>query len=80
MTGWTPGEGRREGILGSVEFLPEGFKETTLVGSGFTDEGLLEMKALLKSGKKVRIDVKYQNLTNDKRLRFPTFLRIREVI
>jgi DNA ligase-1 len=80
VQGYTPGTGKREGILGAVEFLPDGFDNTTLVGSGFNDENLLLMKSWLKSGKKVRITVKYQNLTNDNRLRFPTFLRFDEVI
>ena len=79
IQGYTPGEGKREGQFGAVEFLPDGFANTTLVGSGFSDEGLLEMKALLKAGRQVRITVKYQNLTKDNRLRFPTFLRIDEV-
>ena len=80
VQGYTPGEGKREGLFGAVEFLPDGFTNTTLVGSGFSDEGLLEMKTLLKAGKKVRITVKYQNLTKDNRLRFPVFMRIDEVI
>jgi len=80
VVGWTPGEGKRAGILGAVEFHPDGFENTTLVGSGFTDEGLLKMKELLKSEKRVRITVKYQNLTTDRKLRFPTFLRVDEVI
>lgn len=80
VQGYTAGTGKREGILGAVEFLPDGFENTTLVGSGFNDEDLLRMKSYLKDAKKVRITVKYQNLTNDNRLRFPTFLRVDEVI
>lgn len=80
VQGYTAGTGKREGILGAVEFLPDGFENTTLVGSGFSDEDLLLMKSRLKAGKKVRITVKYQNITNDNRLRFPTFLRADEVI
>ena len=80
ITGYTEGTGKREGILGAVEFLPDGFKNTTLVGTGFTDEMLIKTKGLLRDNKRVRITVKYQELTNDKRLRFPVFLRIDEVI
>lgn len=80
VQGWIPGEGNREGGIGSVEFLPDGLENTTLVGSGFSYNDLLLMKAWLIDGKKVRITVKYQNLTNDNRLRFPTFLRVDEVI
>lgn len=80
VVGWTPGEGKRAGILGAVEFLPDGFKNSTLVGTGFDDATLFTMKELLKADKRVRITVKYQELTNDNRLRFPVFLRIDEVM
>jgi ATP-dependent DNA ligase len=80
ITGYTPGEGKRSGIMGAVEFLPDGFENTVFVGSGFTDKQLIEIKELIDNNNKIRIDVKYQNATSDnKSLRFPTFLRIREI-
>lgn len=76
---YTEGIGKRKGIMGAINVIPEGSEVLTKVGSGFTDEKLIEMKQRIDGGKKITVDVKYQNLTNDGCLRFPIFLRIREI-
>lgn len=80
VVGWTPGEGKRAGILGAVEFRPDGFTATTFVGTGFNDNDLELMKSWINLDKQIRITVKYQNVTKDNRLRFPVFLRVDEVL
>lgn len=80
ITGWVEGKGKRSGGIGAVEFLPEGSQVTTMVGSGFNDNDLILVKNLLKDNKKIKITVKYQNLTTDGHLRFPTFLRMDKLV
>jgi len=80
VIGYTDGEGRRSGTIGAINVIPDGFTEITKVGSGFTDTDLDEMKQLIDGNKKITVDVKYQEFTDDnKSLRFPIFLRIREI-
>ena len=76
---YTEGTGKRKGIMGAINVTPEGSSKVTKVGSGFTDDQLIEMKQLIDADKEIKVDVKFQNLTNDGALRFPTFLRIREI-
>lgn len=76
---YTEGTGKRAGIMGAVNVIPDGSTIVTKVGSGFTDDDLLQMKSLIDDGKTVRIDCKFQNLTSDGAMRFPIFLRIREI-
>lgn len=82
VTGFTRGDGKRDrdDMIGAIEVVPAGSQVKTLVGTGFSDEDLIQMRQLLREQKSVTVDVKYQNLTNDGCLRFPVFLRIREVI
>ena len=82
VTGFTRGEGKRDrdDMIGAIEVIPAGSQIKTLVGTGFSDNDLIQMRQLLREQKNVMVDVKYQNLTNDGCLRFPVFLRIREVI
>lgn len=76
---YTEGTGKREGIMGAINVIPDGHDQITKVGSGFTDNQLIEMKQLIDNGEKVMVDVKFQNWTSDGCLRFPIFLRIRTI-
>lgn len=76
---YTEGTGKRKGIMGAINVTPAGSSKVTKVGSGFTDAQLIKMKQLIDDDKEITVDVKYQNLTNDGALRFPIFLRIREI-
>ena len=82
VTGFTQGTGKRDrdDMIGAIEVIPIGSQVKTLVGTGFSDNDLIQMRQLLREQKNVTVDVKYQNLTNDGCLRFPVFLRIREAI
>jgi ATP-dependent DNA ligase len=82
VTGFTQGTGKRSGdnLLGAIEVIPVGSQVKTLVGTGFSDSDLVQMRQLLQENKNITVDIKYQNWTKDGCLRFPVFLRIREAI
>lgn len=82
VTGFTQGTGKRSGdnLLGAIEVIPIGSQVKTLVGTGFSDSDLIQMRQLLRENKNITVDIKYQNWTKDGCLRFPVFLRIREAI
>lgn len=74
---YTEGTGKRAGILGAINVIPDNSDVITKVGSGFTDDQLITMKYHIDRGDDITVDCKYQNMTNDGCMRFPTFLRIR---
>lgn len=76
---YTEGTGKRQGIMGAINVIPEGSFKITKVGSGFTDVDLIYIKQLIDSGKNIKVDVKYQEITPDGAMQFPIFLRIREI-
>jgi DNA ligase-1 len=67
-----PGKGKHEGRMGAL--LCEGEGYTAKVGTGFTDA---ERESFLVTPPTM-IEVKYQEVTKDKSLRFPSFVRVRE--
>jgi DNA ligase-1 len=75
------GEGKYVGMLGKI--LVEGvvgkFKISSGVGSGFSDEQRTEIWNNKKKYFGMKVEVKYQNLTDDfSSLRFPIFLKTKE--
>ncbi len=82
VVGFTPGTGKRDrdDMIGAISVIPEGSNIITHVGSGFSDFDLVQMRQLLRENKNITVDIKYQNWTTDRCLRFPVFLRIREAI
>ena len=80
VIGVTSGTGKRVSSFGSLEVIPSGLKEITRIGTGFKEFDLINIKNLLSQKKTIIIDVKYQQITNGGKLRFPVFLRIKEVI
>jgi len=77
VVGFTEGQGRRAGTLGSILVEADGIQSTN-VGSGFTDDQLYIMHQRLLANITTYVDLTYQNLTVDKRMRFPVFQRIRD--
>ena len=73
ITALREGKGRLKGLLGSVSCKDLRSGEIFKIGSGFSDE-------MRKNGLKIGqiITYKYQNLTPNKKPRFPVFLRVRE--
>lgn len=72
------GTGKFSGSLGGLRIRQEDGKTTCGVGSGFTDE---ERQRIYGDFEQVRgrvIEVRYQELTDDGVLRFPTFVRWRD--
>jgi len=76
IVGLTEGQGKREGLMGAIQVIPEGLTEVTKVGSGFTDKQLDEISDRIKNGESLRCVVKYQEITKYGSLRFPVFLRL----
>ena len=76
---YTEGEGKREGIMGAINVIPENSNVITKCGSGFTDENLIEMKSLIDQDKNIIVNIKYFDITNDGCLRFPIFMNIRSI-
>jgi DNA ligase 1 len=72
VVGVVPGKGKNEGKVGALMCEYKG-KEVK-VGSGFTDE---QRDAFLNAPPSL-IEVKYQEITKDGSLRFPTFVKVRE--
>lgn len=72
VTGWFPGTGKYEGMLGGLYVNFKGKK--VAVGSGFDDD---ERITFMKKQPKM-IEVAYREITEDGSLRFPRFIRVRE--
>jgi len=71
-----PGEGKREGVLGSLTVLQENGVECD-VGSGFNDEELADLWDRSDELIDRVIEVAYQELTPDGVMRFPVFKKWR---
>jgi len=78
IIGITEGTGKRKNIMGALEVIPEGLNQVTKVGTGFSDQQLLDISERIKNGEKLNCIVKYQNITKDGKLRFPVFMRLNE--
>jgi bifunctional non-homologous end joining protein LigD len=81
VTGTTPGQGSRSDTFGAV--VLSAWDGTQLVevgeaGSGFTQDDLVDMVGRLSSGQVTLVEVQYQEVTKDGRLRFPVFKGVRD--
>lgn len=80
IVGMTAGTGKRKGMLGALEVIPEGLAEVTKVGTGFSDAELFDITCKLQSGlqntEPLRCVVRYQDITRDGKLRFPVFVHL----
>jgi len=76
---YTEGKGKRKGIMGAINIIPENSNVLSKCGSGFTDENLIEMKSLIDSGKDIIVNIKYFEKTKSGCLRFPIFINIKSV-
>lgn len=80
IVGMTAGTGKRKGMLGALEVIPEGLTEITKVGTGFSDDELLDITCRLQSSlqntEQLRCVVRYQDITKKGVLRFPVFVRL----
>jgi len=77
VVGYTEGKGKREGTLGAI-IVESPTISKTKVGSGFSDTDLDVMLNRLRAGIPTYVDVQYQSLTKDGKMRFPVFLKIRD--
>jgi bifunctional non-homologous end joining protein LigD len=80
VTGFTAGEGARSSTFGALSLGL--WKDGVLtpvgeVGTGFKQNDLLEVQALLASGQTLVVEVEYQEFTVDGSLRFPVYRGIR---
>jgi bifunctional non-homologous end joining protein LigD len=81
VTGTTPGQGSRSDTFGAVVVSAwDGSQliEVGEVGSGFTQDDLVDMVGRLHSGQVTLVEVQYQEVTKDRRLRFPVFKGVRD--
>ena len=76
---YTEGKGKRKGIMGAINIIPENSDVISKCGSGFTDESLIEMKQLIDNGNNIIVNVKYFETTKAGCLRFPIFMNIKSV-
>lgn len=84
VVGWTAGTGKHKGRLGALTVEYKGVK--TNVGSGFTDQEREEIALRVEhEGEEAWelnipaiIEVRFQEITKDNSLRFPTFEKIRD--
>lgn len=77
IVGMTAGSGKRRGMLGALVVEPEGLAPVqTKVGTGFSDIQLGDITDRINRGEQLSCVVRYQDITRDKRLRFPVFVRL----
>lgn len=76
ITGFVHGNNKYEGVLGNVIVEQENGISCE-VGSGFKDEDRSYIWGKQDEFLGKMIEVKYQELTDDKRMRFPVFIRFR---
>lgn len=72
VLGWEYGTGKNAKVMGKLICLYKGVK--VKVGSGFNDEQRI---AYMKTTPSI-IEVRFQEVTKDGSLRFPTFIRVRD--
>jgi DNA ligase-1 len=72
------GTGKYSGSLGGVRVRQEDGQTICGVGSGFTDEERQRIYSNFESVRGRIIEVRYQELTDDGVMRFPTFVRFRD--
>lgn len=77
VVGITQGTGKRAHTIGAIEVIPEGLSKITKVGTGFSDQDLLDVEDMFLSGVDIEVDVKYQQITDEGCLRHPVFLKVR---
>ncbi len=80
VLGYNQGEGERANTFGSLKI--GAYKDGKLVelgnvGTGFNEEELEIAKKLVDSGKKFVIEVEYQEMTREGKLRMPRFVKFR---
>lgn len=80
VTGFTAGEGARSSTFGALSLAL--WKDGVLtsvgeVGTGFKQNDLLEVQALLATGQTLVVEVEYQEFTVDGSLRFPVYRGLR---
>jgi len=80
VTGFTAGEGARSSTFGALSLAL--YKDGVLtpvgeVGTGFKQNDLLEIQALLAVGHTLVVEVEYQEFTVDGSLRFPVYRGLR---
>lgn len=76
IVGMTAGTGKRKGIFGAIEVIPEGLTEITKVGTGFSDSELRDIANRISRNEQLNCIVRYQDITRDGKLRFPVFVRL----
>lgn len=75
VTGWTDGQGRRDGVAGSF-YVEDPFRNAVgKVGTGFDAAELRRLTGLAKGEEPVCVWVKYVERTNDGKLRLPVYMR-----
>jgi DNA ligase-1 len=81
ITGWYPGEGKREGLIGGFYCEDSSGKVKVKVGAGFTDNDLKELSQNLDSQIGKVCAIQYNVIINDKNdnwsLFLPRFIEIR---
>jgi bifunctional non-homologous end joining protein LigD len=83
VTGMTDGSGARAATFGSLILsLWDGAQlvEMGEVGSGFTQADLQDVLGRVAAGQVLMVEVEYQEVTKDGRLRFPVFRGLRDDI
>lgn len=76
IVGMTEGKGKRKGIMGAIQIIPEGLTETTKCGTGFTDSELIDVAGRLNRGEQLFCTVEFQSITKAGRLQFPRFVNL----
>jgi len=77
IVGMTTGTGKRSNVLGAIIVEPEGLSGVqTKVGTGFSDNQLIEITQRINTGEHLNCVIRYQEITKMKKLRFPVFVRI----
>lgn len=78
VIGITAGTGKRANTIGAIEVIGEGLTRISRVGTGFSDQDLLEVERRFKAGEQMIVEVKFQQITIEGKMRHPVFLRIRK--